>query len=76
MQYQLYFKKDEGLLEIKPLKKCFLKNVSLDNTKLIEYNNCYCFGPKKEIKEKAEALRAEWISEYQFKIDKLKDSKW
>ena len=70
--YQLYFDKEECILEINPLKKVF-ENINIVD-EIYKYNNCYYFGKNKEIlKEKAEELKQEWIKEAEERLHKVED---
>jgi hypothetical protein len=72
--YQLYFKKEECILEIKPVQKVF-KNLSITE-EVWQYNNCFYFcKDRKSLKIKALELKEEWLKEAQKRLDKVNSIK-
>lgn len=70
MLYELYYKKEECILQIKPAMAAFKnKNVNDD----IKYhNNCYYLGNnRKALKEKAIELKEEWRKEAEERLNKV-----
>lgn len=74
--YQLYFQKDECIIQIKKLSKVFNDQIPKITEEIFYYNNCYYFCKNRAVlKTKAEEMKQGWLTETQERLDKVMNIK-
>lgn len=73
--YQLYFKKEEGMLRVE-LMKGLMGNTDNITDIPTYFNDCYMVGSdRKTLKEKALDMQLAWIRETEEELERLKEIK-
>jgi len=73
--YKLYFNKREKRIEISPVKNTELMALKVSN-EVTMYNDCYFIcNDRKQLKEKANEIRNEWIIGLEEELEKVNNMK-
>lgn len=78
MYYQLYYDKEQFIIEVKTIKGVFKREdfvsrlAQLGDDEVWEFNNCYKFSKnKKALKQEALDMKNGWIKELTDRIEKI-----
>lgn len=70
--FNLYVSKEEGKLEIKPLRKVFAHLINDITDEVKQYNHAYYFCAKrKPLLDLAQQLKQEWIEEIETELRRI-----
>ncbi|WP_097026160.1 hypothetical protein [Clostridium peptidivorans] len=73
--FQLYFNKKKKELKIAPLKNLMIDKSKITN-EVTRFNDCYFVSlNRKALKDKANAIKEEWIKEVEEELNQFKNLK-